>query len=273
MGSGTGAPEATGRSGYVEANGVNYFYRIQGEGEPLLLLHGGLGSMDMFGSVLPVLAEHRQVVAVDLHGHGRTALGDRKIDLVAMGDDMAAVLDALNYEQVDVLGYSMGGGVAFRLAVQSPDKVRRLVLVSTGFSQDGFHPEILPQQAQLSARAAPSMAETPMYAAYMAVAPHPDEFPLLLDRMGEHMRTPFNWAEDVRKLVMPTMLIFGDSDMYRLEHVVEFFHRLGGGLRDGGWMGEGMSPNRLAILPGMTHYEIFMAPEMAQTALPFLDGA
>ncbi|MGH6929882.1 MAG: alpha/beta fold hydrolase, partial [Dongiaceae bacterium] len=140
----TEAAPAVTKSGHVEANGVNYFYRIYGEGEPLLLLHGGLGSIDMFAPLLPILAEDRQVIGVDLQGHGRTALGDRPISLIDMGDDMAAILKELGYGQVDALGYSMGAGVAFRLAVQHPETVRRLALVSAGFSQDGFYPETLP---------------------------------------------------------------------------------------------------------------------------------
>jgi pimeloyl-ACP methyl ester carboxylesterase len=266
------APTTASKSGYVAANGVNYFYSIYGEGEPLLLLHGGLGSTDMFAPLLPILTNGRQVIGVDLHGHGRTALGDRPISLIDMGDDMATVLDALGYDQVDAFGYSLGAGVAFRLAVQHPETVRRLVLVSAGFAQDGFYPEMLPMQAQVGAAMADQMKETPMYKSYVAVAPKPEDFPRLLDRMGELMRTPYNWAEDVKTLKMPVMLIYGDSDMYRPEHIVEFYHLLGGGLRDAGWMREHMSQNRLAILPGLTHYDIFLSPTLAHTALPFLNG-
>ena len=260
------------KSGHFEVKGVNYYYELHGKGEPLLLLHGGLGSIDMFGPNLPVLAEHRQVIGVDLQGHGRTTLGDRPISLLDMGDDMAAILDHLGVKQADVLGYSMGAGVAFRLAVQHPSVVRRLALVSAGFSQDGFYPEMLPMQAQVGAAMADQMKETPMYKSYMAVAPNPADFPKLLDRMGEWMRTPYNWAEDVKTLTMPVMLIYGDSDMFRLEHAVEFYHLLGGGLKDAGWQRENMSKNRLAILPDVTHYEMALAPAMVHTALPFLDG-
>jgi pimeloyl-ACP methyl ester carboxylesterase len=268
----TAAAPVAAKSGYVEANGVNYFYQIYGAGEPLLLLHGGLGSTDMFAPILPILAEGRQVIGVDLQGHGRSALGDRPISLIDMGDDMAAILTALGYDKVDALGYSMGAGVAFRLAVQHPETVRRLALVSAGFSQDGFYPEMLPMQAQVSAAMADAMKETPMYRSYVAVAPKPEDFPKLLDRMGALMRTPYNWAEDVKSLKMPVMLVYGDSDMYRPEHIVEFYHLLGGGLRDAGWMREHMSQNRLAILPGLTHYDIFLSPALAHTVRPFLDG-
>jgi pimeloyl-ACP methyl ester carboxylesterase len=259
-------------SGHVEANGVDYYYEIHGQGEPLLLLHGGLGSIDMFGPVLPILAEHREVVGVDLHGHGRTPLGDRKLDVVDMGDDMAVILERLAYEQVDVMGYSLGGGVAFRLAAQHPARVRRLVIVSASYSTDGLHPEMRPQQGALTGAMAEAMKGTPMYESYMAVAPHPEDFPKLLDRIGESMNQSLDWSDDIAKLTMPVMLVFGDSDMYRPDHIVDFYRRLGGGLKDAGWQREHQSPNRLAILPDLTHYDIFLDPDLARTVLPFLDG-
>jgi pimeloyl-ACP methyl ester carboxylesterase len=116
------------------------------------------------------------------------------------------------------------------------------------------------------------MKETPMYISYKTVAPKPEEFPRLLDRMGEYMRNPFDWSEDVKKLQMPVMLVFGDADMYRPEHVVSFYKLLGGGLEDAGWMREHMSENRLAILPNVTHYDMFLSPQLVPTVLPFLNG-
>ncbi len=260
------------KTGYVTASGVRYYYEIHGTGEPLLLLHGGLGHTQMFGPVLKTLAQNRQVIGVDLEGHGHTALGPGEISLPRMGDDMAAILRELGYREVDAMGYSLGGGVAFRLAVQHPQLVRRLVLVSAGFARNGFYPEMLPMQAQVGAAMADAMKDTPMYQSYVAVAPHPEDFPKLLDRMGVLMRTDYDWSEDAKKLSMPTMLIFGDSDMYRPEHEVQFYQLLGGGLRDAGWEGETMSRNRLAILPGLTHYDIFLSPDLSATALPFLNG-
>lgn len=114
-----------------------------------------------------------------------------------------------------------------------------------------------------------------MYRSYVAVAPVPEDFPRLLDRMGELMRLAYDWSEDVAKLAaldVPVMLVYGDADMYRLEHVVRFYQLLGGGLRDAGWMREHLSKNRLAILPNRTHYDVFFAPELVPTVLPFLDG-
>ncbi|HST59877.1 MAG TPA: alpha/beta hydrolase [Longimicrobium sp.] len=267
------SPPAPVRDGYVESNGVRYYYQVHGQGEPLLLLHGGLGSIEMFGPVLQMLAARRQVIGVDLHGHGRTALGDREVSLVHQGDDMAALLRSLGHDKVDVMGYSLGAGVAFQLGVQHPQMVRRLVLVSAGYSRDGFYPEMLPQQASVNGSMAEMMRETPMYQSYAAIAPHPEDFPRLLDRMGEYMRKAYDWEADVAKLTMPVMLVYGDSDMFRPEHIIRFYQLLGGGQRDAGWMREHMSPNRLAILPDLTHYEIFSAPALATTVLPFLDDA
>ncbi len=260
------------KSGHVEANGVNYYYEIHGEGEPLLLLHGGLGSIDMFGPVLPALSEGRQVIAVDLHGHGRTVLGNRDIRLEDIGDDLATVLKQLGYAKVDVLGYSFGGGVAFRLAVQHPEMVRRLAMVSAGYSDDGFYPEMRTQQVQLSGAMADLMKGTPMYQSYVAVAPKPEEFPKLLDQMGNFMKNHYDYSADVKTLKMPVMLVFGDSDMYQPEHIVRFYQLLGGGLKDAGWNRETMAQHRLAIIPNRTHYDIFFAPELIAAVLPFLNG-
>jgi len=222
--------------------------------------------------VLPALAKTRQVIAVDLQGHGRTTLGDRPIDLVDIGNDLALVLDRLGFKQVDVVGYSFGGGAGLRLAVQHPTVVRRLTVISAPYAQNGFFPEMLPQQAAVGSAMAEQMKETPMYKSYVAVAPNPKDFPRLLDRMGEFMRRPYDWSEDVKRLSMPVMLVYGDADMVRPEHIVQFYQLLGGGLKDAGWQREHMSRNRLAILPDVTHYDMFLSPNLARTILPFLDG-
>jgi pimeloyl-ACP methyl ester carboxylesterase len=260
------------KSGYVEANGLSYYYEIHGEGEPLLLLHGGMGSIEMFLPALPELSAERQVIAVEMQGHGRTAIGDRAFSLQDMGDDMAVIIRELGFDQVDVMGYSMGGGVAFRLAVQHPDLVRRAVLMSAGFSTDGFHAEMRPMQAQMGAAAADMMKETPMYESYARLAPHPEDFPKLLDRMGDFMREDYDYADDVKTLRMPVLLVFGDSDMFTTPHMAEFFNLLGGNTQDAGWDREHMSQNRLAILPDATHYDVGFHPQLAVTVLPFLNG-
>ena len=260
------------RSGRSAINGVDYYYEVHGRGEPVLLLHGGLGSIDMLRPVLSKLAETRQVIAVDLQGHGRTPLGSRAFRLESMGDDMAVLVERLGNKKVDVMGYSLGGGVALRMALQKPDSVRRLVLVSTPFSDDGFYPGIRAQQAQVSSKAAPMMKETPMFKSYAAVAPKVDEFPRLLDVLGDFMRRKYDWSAELRNLKVPVMLVYGDSDMFLPEHEIAFYQLLGGGKQDAGWGRETLSQNRLAILPNRTHYDIFTSPGLATTVLPFLSG-
>jgi pimeloyl-ACP methyl ester carboxylesterase len=161
------------KSGRIPVNGVDYYYEIRGQGEPLLLLHGGLGSIDMFAPLMPIFAANREVIGIDLQGHGRTTLGERPINLPAIGDDLNEILKRLGYGPVDVLGYSFGGGVALRLAVQHPERVRRVVIASAPFAREGFFPEMLPQQAAVGAGMAEMMKGTPMYESYVAVAPKP----------------------------------------------------------------------------------------------------
>ncbi len=261
-----------GKGKRLAINGVDYYYEIHGRGEPLLLLHGGLGSIDMFGPVLPMLAKGRRVIAVDLQGHGRTPLGDRPFRLQSIGDDMAELVKRLGHAQVDVLGYSLGGGVALRMALQQPAVVRRLVVASAPFSDDGYYPAIRAQQAQVNADAAAMMKDTPMYQSYAAIAPKVEDFPRLLDALGTFMKQKYDWSAEVAKLKMPVMLVYGDADMFRPEHVIEFYQLLGGGLQDAGWTRETMARNRLAILPDLTHYEMFASPRLATTVLPFLNG-
>jgi pimeloyl-ACP methyl ester carboxylesterase len=150
--------------------------------------------------------------------------------------------------------------------------VRRLVLVSAPYSNDGWYPEMAVQQKQVGAAMAPMMAETPMYKTYKATAPKVDDFPHLLDAMGEFMRQKYDWSAEVAKLKMPVMLTFGDADMIRPESEVRFYQLLGGGLKDAGWNRENMPMNRLAIIPDMTHYEMFASTRAAETVLPFLNS-
>ena len=264
------APKPT--TGHATIKGVDYYYEVHGKGEPLVLLHGGLMSTDSFAPAMPTFTGGRQVILVDLQGHGRTTLGNRPIRCEAIADDIDTLLGQLGRTQVDVLGYSFGGCVALRLAVQHPDRVRRLVLASTVFADDGWYPDMRVQQKRIGAAMATMMAQTPMYATYKAVAPKPEDFPRLLDGMGDFMRQKYDWSNDVAKLKMPVMLIFGDADMIRPEHQVKFYQLLGGGLKDAGWNRENMSKNRLAVLPDMTHYEAFASSRVAETALPFLNG-
>ena len=264
---------AKGTGQYAEVNGINLYYETHGTGRPLILLHGGLGSGEMFGPVLPLLAERHQVVAVDLQGHGRTADIDRPIDIRLMAGDIAALIDHLGLATPDVVGYSLGGGVALQTAAKYPTKIRRLVMVSANIRTDAIYPEMRAQQGQVNAAAIEFMKDTPMYQLYQRVAPRPEDFPRLLDKIGEAMAKDFDFTEEVRGLKVPTLIVAADADMAPPSHYVEVFKLLGGGLRDGGWMGEGRPKggHALAILPGLTHYNIFSSPLFAAATLAFLE--
>jgi pimeloyl-ACP methyl ester carboxylesterase len=265
--------QTQGTGHYADVNGINLYYQTLGSGRPMILLHGGLFSSEMFGPTLPALAANHQVIAVDLQGHGRTADIDRPIDIRLMADDIAALIDHLKLDKPDVVGYSLGGGVALFTAVKYPDKVRRLVVASAHARRDAIPPEMLAQQAQVNAAAAEFLKDTPMWELYQRVAPHPEDFPQLLDKVGEAMAQDYDYTEDVRSLQVPTLLVAADADMAPPSHYVEMFKLLDGGLRDGGWMGEGRPKggHALAILPGLTHYNLAISPLFAAVTLNFLD--
>ena len=265
--------ETKGTGQYADINGLNVYYETLGSGRPLVLLHGGLGSGEMFGPILPALAASHQVILPDLQGHGRTADIDRPIDIRLMADDIGALIDHLELEKPDLVGYSLGGGVAFFTAVKYPDKVGKLVMAAAHIRRDAIPAEMLGQQAQLNAAAAEFMKDTPMYELYQRVAPRPEDFGRLLDKIGESMAKDFDFTEEVRGLQVPTLIVAADADMAPPSHYVEAFKLLDGGLRDGGWMGEGRPKggHALAILPGLTHYNLGASPLFAAATLSFLD--
>ena len=264
--------KATGK--YAKVNGLNLYYETHGAGRPLILLHGGLMSNETFGPVLQQLAQSHQVIAPDLQGHGRTADIDRPIDAGLMAGDIVALIDHLGLDKPDLVGYSLGGGVALHTAAKYPAKVRRLVAASANIRPDAIYAEMRAQQGQVSAAAAEFMKDTPMYQLYQRVAPRPQDFPKLLDKIGASMAKDFDFADEVRGLQVPTLIVAADADMAPPSHYVEVFKLLGGGLRDGGWMGEGRPAggHALAILPGLTHYNIGTSPLFAVVTLAFLDG-
>jgi pimeloyl-ACP methyl ester carboxylesterase len=255
-------------------NGINLYYETHGSGRPMILLHGGLGSGEMFGPTLPALAADHQVIVVDLQGHGRTADIDRPIDISLMADDIGALIDHLGLEKPDLVGYSLGGGVAFWTAVKYPEKVGRLVMASANIRRDAIPAGMLAQQAQVNAAAAEFMKDTPMYELYQRVAPRPEDFPRLLDKIGESMSKDFDLSEELRSIKVPTMIMCADADMAPPSHYVEAFKLLDGGLRDGGWAGEGRPKggHALAVLPGTTHYNLAVNPLFAAVTREFLDG-
>lgn len=251
----------TARSGYAPVNGVNLYYEIHGEGEPLILLHGGLGTIDMlFGDLLPRLAEYRQVIAVELQGHGHTADVDRPFSYELMSDDISALVRHFGAERMEIAGFSLGGGVALQTAIRHPEVVKRLVLISTPFKREGWYPEVLAGMSALSAEAAQMMLQTPMYQAYAAVAPNPESWKALVAKTGELLRQDYDWSAGVATVMAPVLIVVGDSDSVRPAHAFEMFTLLGGGQFDGAMTG--LPRARLAVLPGTTHMDILSKTDL-----------
>jgi pimeloyl-ACP methyl ester carboxylesterase len=226
-------------TGYAPVNGVNLYYEIHGSGEPLVLLHGGVVGIDMFGANLPALSQHRKVIAVELQGHGRTADIERPLSFEAMADDIAALMKHLGIERADVMDYSLGGGVALQTAIRHPGSVRKLVVVSAPFKRDAWYPEVLVAMAQMGPAVAESMKQSPLYQRYPKV-----NWAELFTRLPPLLSKDFDWSKEVAAIKAPTMIVFADADSVRTTHVMEFFGLLGGGKKDAGWMVlEGLGPN------------------------------
>jgi pimeloyl-ACP methyl ester carboxylesterase len=254
---------------YADINGLHLYYEIHGCGAPLILLHGALSSTAEFGPTLDALAAHHRVIAVDLQAHGRTADIDRPMTCEAMADDIAALIDHLELGKADVMGYSLGGSVALQTGIRHPDKVRRLVLVSTVFARADWFPEVRTGMEHLGPELAEMMKPSPVYQTYAKVAPRPD-FAGLLGRIGALVRQDHDWSGQVGNLP-PTLLVVGDAGGIEPMRLMGMWRALGGGLRDPGWDGSGgRSASQLAILPGVTHYDMPTTPALAPTVLRFL---
>ena len=255
---------------YASVNGLELYYEIHGTGEPLILLHGGLGGIVEFAQLLPALAETRQVIAVELQGHGHTADIERPLSYEAMADDIAAFIEQLGYQQADILGFSLGGGVALQTVIRHPDVVRKVVLISTPYKRSGIHAEFLAGMAAMSAEAADAMQQTPMYQYYSSVAPKLEDWPTFIGKVGDMMRQDYDWTEDVKKITTPTLIVAGDSDQIAPAHAVEMFGLLGGGVAGGM-----VAPiqNQLAILPNTIHFTILSRTDLLLPIITaFLDA-
>jgi pimeloyl-ACP methyl ester carboxylesterase len=260
------------RMSHADVNGVSLYYEEHGSGEPLVLLHGGLGAGAMFEAIMPELAAHRRVITVDLQAHGGTADVDRPLRPQTMADDVAALVEHLGLPHADVVGYSLGGLVALRTALQHPQRVRRMVLVSVGFRRDGSHPEVVENMDRFAPEMADMLAQSPLYQVYSRLAPRVEDWPVLIAKTSEMLKDDYDWTAEVEGLETPTMLVFADADSIRPAHIVEFYGLLGGGLRDANWDGSLRPTARLAILPATTHYDISASPALAPAVTAFLDA-
>lgn len=259
-------------SGYVPVIGGKVYYAIYGQGTPLVLLHGGLMTIEGFGPMLSRLAETRQVIAVEAQGHGRTGPVDRPMSYSAMAADVAEVIRTLGHVSVDVMGYSMGGSIGLRLAIEHPALVKRLVVASAPYAYSGWHDYNQQGMRSVDASLFEEIRPSPMYEAFAAVNSDPEvNFRLLLDQMA-YMGEDYDWSAEIGDIEAPVELVYGDWDAVRTSHVARFFELLGGGQQDALWDGSGMNRNRLAILPGVTHYTMMVSDALAETALGFLSA-
>jgi len=254
-------------------NGIQLGYQEFGIGKPVILLHGGFGSLEMFGPNIDLLAKGHRVIGVDLQSHGRSPAADRAMRFEAMADDIAAFIKELGLGKAAIFGFSLGGGVALRTVIQHPEVVDRVILMSTVFKSDGWYPEMRAGMKAMGPETAEPMKQSPMYQAYQQVAPNVDDWPKLVKQLTDLLKLDYDWSAEVPKISVPVMIVVGDADGLPPSHAVEFFNLLGGGLRDAGWDRSGMTQHRLAILPSATHYDINLQPAVSAAVIPFLDGA
>ena len=260
-------------SGFADAaEGIRVHYEVFGQGEPIVVMAGGFGDSASMVQVIGPLARERQAIAIDLEGHGRTPLRQTPMSHEKNGDDVAAVLRHLKIHRADIAGYSHGGDAAIRMAIQHPEMVRNLIVISTAAKRDGWYSEVLKGMESVGASQAEQMRRTPLGKRYTEVAPHPEQFPLVLDRMGELMKKDYDWRDEIARLQVPTLLLFADHDAVSTRHIAEFFALFGGGVQDAGWIGEPtMSRARLAIVPGYSHYNFGQSPDIARLIESYLE--
>lgn len=255
--------------GYAEVNGIKLYHEIYGDGEPLVLIHGGLTTIGEMEAWIPPLARSRKVIAVEMQGHGRTADTDRPMTMANMGDDIAALIDYLKVPQADLVGHSFGGASAIRAAIQHPDQVRRLVVISSPHARSAWYPEVQEGMSHVGASMAGHMMQTPT-GTFSKQWPEPQRFPQFLDKFGKMMSEDYDWSADIARLPMPVLLVFADNDSVPQKQIAEFFALLGGGVKEPGWMNTTLSKSRLAIVPGYSHYNFISSPEVPQIIGKFL---
>jgi pimeloyl-ACP methyl ester carboxylesterase len=258
-----------GKGRYAEVNGVNMYYEVHGKGRPIVLIHGAFCTIDgCFKNLVKLLAKQRQVIAVELQGHGHTADIDRPLSTVHMADDVAALLGKLKIASADVYGYSMGGGVATQLAIRHPQLVRKLVIAGAALTKDGAQPGMIDMIRTLE----PEMLEaSPFHDAYKKVSPHPEKFRTLVKKVqGLDSLEGFK-LEDIKKIKAPVLFLLGDADGPTVEHGAQVLRLFGGGAF--GDTGAPRAKSQLAVLPGTSHVDLIARYEwIAQLITPFLDS-
>jgi pimeloyl-ACP methyl ester carboxylesterase len=256
-------------SGYADVNGVNLYHEIYGDGEPLVLIHGGLTTIGEMEGWVQALAATRRVIAVEMQGHGRTADTDRPMSFATMGDDIAALLDYLKTPKADLVGHSFGGASAIRAAIQHPDHVRRLVVISSPHARSAWYPETQEGMSQVGASLADNMMQTPT-GKLSKEWPEPQRFPRFLDKLGKLMSEDYDWSAEIAKLPMPVLLVFADNDSISQKGIAEFFALLDGGIKEPGWLNTQLSRSRLAVVPGYSHYNFITSSEVPEIIGKFL---
>jgi pimeloyl-ACP methyl ester carboxylesterase len=257
------------RSGYAAVNGIHLWYEIYGQGEPLVLIPGGLTTTGEMQVWVQALARTRQVVAVNMQGHGHSCDTDRPMHFDTMGDDIAELLNHLDIPKADIVGQSFGGAVAIRSSIRHPGKVRRLVVISSPYATSGWYPEARVGMSQVGASMAENMIHTPTGQLSLQW-PEPQRFPRFLDKMGEILGREYDWSAEITSLPMPVLLMFADNDSISQQHIAEFFALLGGGVKEPGWRDTRLSTSRLAIVPGYSHYNFATSPEAPEIIAKFL---
>lgn len=264
----TPAASPAAETGYAPVNGLEMYYEIHGDGGdvPLVMLHGGLATIAFGAGLMTALAQDRTVIAFEQQGHGHTADIDRPISFEQMVEDTAAAIDHLGLGRVDIVGYSMGGGIGYGLASRHPDLVRKLVAISAPIATDGMRPENIEGAKSVTAEL---LAGTPLEAAQLAVAPHPEQWPAVVAKIAELNATFSGWdPAEIEAIAAPTLIVVGDADAVRLDHALEVL-RLRGGDVNGDFVG--VPPSQLAVVPGATHFSILSQVDLLTTVIePYL---
>lgn len=253
---------------HATINGLNMYYEIHGEGgTPLVMIHGSLMSSTAFAQIIPQLSKKHQVIVADMQAHGRTADIDRALDCKQMADDVAALAAHLGHEKVDVFGFSMGGGIALQTAIRHPKLVRKAIIASSGYIKEGWHPEAISSVEYLTPE---MLAGSPFEQEYQSIAPQPENWPQLINKIKAlDIDSSQASPEQVKNLAMPVLLIAGDSDIIRADHMAKFFELLGG-IVPGDMAG--MPKSQLAILPGTSHIGLLSRPEIPVFIENFVDA-